>query len=179
MLKYDDFAHYAEYFNNMEDENIVTDIPNSKSSEWMSKNIPLFECPDKDMEEIYYFRWWSLRKHIKRTPVGLGMTEFLVQRSYADKYNLIACAIGHHVMETRWLRDSTYLHQILNTWYRGNNGKAMQKMNKFSSWNPAAIYEAYKVLGDTSFVMALKPSLEEVGQRFTAHFGEILKIELK
>lgn len=161
VLKYDDFAHYAEYFNNMEDENIVTDIPNSKSSEWMSKNIPLFECPDKDMEEIYYFRWWSLRKHIKRTPVGLGMTEFLVQRSYADKYNLIACAIGHHVMETRWLRDSTYLHQILNTWYRGNNGKAMQKMNKFSSWNPAAIYEAYKVLGDTSFVMALKPSLEE------------------
>lgn len=161
VLRYDDFKHYADYFNTMEDENIVTYIPNSKSSEWMGKNIPLFECPDKDMEEIYYFRWWSLRKHIKRTPVGLGMTEFLVQRSYADKYNLIACAVGHHIMETRWLRDTTYLHQILNTWYHGNNGKAMQKMNKFSSWNPAAVYEAYKVLGDTTFVLGLKPSLEE------------------
>lgn len=161
ILRYDDYKHYADYFNTMEDENIVTYIPNSKSSEWMSKNVPLFNCPDKAMEEMYYFRWWSLRKHIKRTPVGLGMTEFLVQRSYADKYNLIACAVGHHIMETRWLRDTTYLHQILNTWYHGNDGKAMTKMNKFSSWNPAAVYEAYKVLGDTTFVLGLKPSLEE------------------
>ena len=37
----------------------------------------------------------------------------------------------------------------------------MTKMNKFSSWNPAAVYEAYKVLGDTTFVLGLKPSLEE------------------
>lgn len=161
VLNYDDYAHYADYFNNMEDENIVTTIPNSQSSDWMSRNIPLFDCPEKDFEEMYYYRWWSLRKHIKRTPVGYGMTEFLVQRSYADKYNLIACAIGHHIMESRWLRDTTYLHQILNTWYHGNDGKPMQKMTKFSSWNPAAVYEAYKVLGDTSFVMGLKPSLED------------------
>ena len=110
---------------------------------------------------MYYYRWWTLRKHIKRTPVGYGMTEFLVQRSYADRYNLIACAIGHHVMETRWLRDTTYINQILNTWYHGNDGKAMQKMDKFSSWNPAAVYEAYKVNGNRSFVDSLKPSLEE------------------
>ncbi len=161
VLKYDDYAHYIDYFNTMEDENIITDIPNSESSEWLRKNIPLFDCPDKDFEEIYYFRWWSLRKHIKRTPVGYGMTEFLVPRSYADKYNLIACAIGHHVMETRWLRDTTYIHQILNTWYYGNDGKAMKKMERFSSWNPAAVYEAYKVLGDTTYMMGLMPSLEE------------------
>ena len=161
VLRYDDFAHYADYFNNMEDENIVTDIPNSGASAWMARNIPLFNCPDKDFEEMFYYRWWTLRKHIERTPVGYGMTEFLVQRSYADRYNLIACAIGHHVMETRWLRDTTYLHQILNTWYHGNEGKPMQKMVKFSSWNPAAVYEAYKVHGDKDFLLALKPSLEE------------------
>ena len=161
VLRYDDFAHYADYFNNMEDENIVTDIPNSGASAWMARNIPLFNCPDKDFEEMFYYRWWTLRKHIKRTPVGYGMTEFLVQRSYADRYNLIACAIGHHVMETRWLRDTTYLHQILNTWYHGNEGKPMQKMVKFSSWNPDAVYEAYKVHGDKDFLLALKPSLEE------------------
>lgn len=161
VLRYDNYKHYADYFNNMEDENIVTDIPNSASSEWMSKNVPLFDCPQANMEEMYYYRWWSLRKHIKRTPVGYGMTEFLGQRSYADRYNLIACAIGHHVMETRWLRDTTYNHQILRTWYFGNDGKAMQRMNKFSSWNPAAILEAYKVHGDQAFLMSLKPSLEE------------------
>lgn len=161
VLKFDDYKHYIDYFNTMEDENIANAIPNSKAAEWMSKNVPLFDCPQDNFREMYYYRWWTLRKHIKRTPVGYGMTEFLVQRSYADRYNLIACAIGHHVMETRWLRDTTYINQILNTWYHGNDGKAMQKMDKFSSWNPAAVYEAYKVNGNRSFIESLKPSLEE------------------
>ena len=90
----------------MEDENIVQAISNAKASEWMEENIPLFECPQHNFEEMYYYRWWSLRKHIKETPVGYGMTEFLVQRSYSDKYNLIACAIGPHIRprmpEPRW-----------------------------------------------------------------------------
>ncbi len=161
VLIYDDFAHYAEHFNAMEDENIVTTIPNAQSSEWMRKNIPLFDCPQENFREMYYYRWWTLRKHIKRTPVGYGMTEFLVDRSYADRYNLIACAIGHHVMESRWLRDTTYLHQILRTWYFGNDGKAMTKMNKFSSWNPWAVQQLFKVQGDTTFVRSLRPRLEE------------------
>lgn len=161
VLSYDDFAHYADYFNTMEDENIVTTIPNAESSEWMRRNIPLFDCPQENFREMYYYRWWTLRKHIKWTPVGYGMTEFLVQRSYADRYNLIACAIGHHVMESRWLRDTTYLHQILRTWYYGNEGQPMSKMNKFSSWNPAAVLEMWKVQGDTTFMLGLKPRLEE------------------
>jgi len=154
-------SSYADRFNRMEDENIVTTIPNAQASEWMRQNIPLFDCPDDDMREMYYYRWWTLRKHIKRTPVGYGMTEFLVDRSYADRYNLIACAIGHHVMENRWLRDTTYLHQILRTWYFGNDGQAMAKMNKFSSWNPYAVWELFKVQGDTAFILSLKPRLEE------------------
>jgi len=161
VLNYANYAHYAEKFNTMEDENIISDIPNSVSSAWMEKNVPLFDCPEADMQEMYYYRWWSLRKHLEKTPVGWGMTEFLVQRSYADKYNLIACAIGHHVMESRWMRDSTYLHSILRTWYFGNEGKPMSKMNKFSSWNPSAIYEAWKVLGDTPYLFSLKQSLED------------------
>ena len=154
-------SHYVDRFNTMEDENIVTTIPNAKALEWMRENIPLFDCPDEQMREMYYYRWWTLRKHIKRTPVGYGMTEFLVQRSYADRYNLIACAIGHHIMESRWLRDTTYLHQILRTWYFGNDGQAMEKMNKFSSWNPYAVQELFKVQGDTAFLLSLKPRLEE------------------
>lgn len=160
VLRFDDYRHYADYFNAMEDENIVTDIPNAAAAGWMSRNIPLFDCPQHNFEEMFYYRWWTLRKHIRRTPVGYAMTEFLVDRSYADKYNLIACAIGHHVMETRWLRDTVYLHQILNTWYHGNDGQPMDRMKRFSSWNPAAVYEAYKVTGDRQLVIGLLPSLE-------------------
>lgn len=161
ILDFSHYTHYVDHFNTMEDENIVTEIPNAKAAEWMERNIPLFDCPDEAMQEMYYFRWWSLRKHLERTPTGWGMTEFLVQRSYADRYNLIACAIGHHVMESRWLRDSTYLHSLLRTWYFGNDGKAMAKLNKFSTWTPAAAYEAWKVLGDTTALLSLRPAFDE------------------
>lgn len=160
LLKYDDYAHYPEYFNEMEDENIVQAIPNSQSSEWMKENVPLFDCPDKDLEEMYYYRWWTLRKHIKDTPVGYGMTEFLVDRNYADKYNLIACAIGHHIYESRWLRDPKYLDGIINTWYHGNDGGPMAKMMKFSSWNPDAVYNRYLVDGDFDALAKLYPDLK-------------------
>lgn len=165
-LKYATFSHYADYFNNMEDENIAQAIPNSEASAWMEQNIPLFECPQKNFEEMYYYRWWSLRKHIKNTPVGYGMTEFLVNRSYADKYNLIACAIGHHIYESRWLRDPKYLDQIIHTWYRGNEGGPMKKMNKFSSWNADAIYNRFLVDGDKDFLLDMMTDLDTEYKRW-------------
>ena len=160
LLKYADFDHYVTYFNRMEDENIAQAIPNSKASEWMNENIPLFECPQSNFEQMYYYRWWSLRKHIKETPVGYGMTEFLVPRSYADKYNLIACAIGHHIYESRWLRNREYLNQIIHTWYRGNDGKSMAKMDRFSSWNSDAVLARYMVDGNRDFMVDMVPDLE-------------------
>lgn len=171
VLKYKGLAdRYVELFNGMEDENIAQAIPNAQASEWMKGNIPLFECPEKNFEEMYYYRWWSLRKHIKETPAGYGMTEFLVDRSYADKYNLIACAVGHHIYESRWLRDPKYLDGIIRTWYRGNEGKPMEKMMKFSSWNPDAVWGRYLVNHDKDFVADIYGDLcEEYGRWEESH----------
>ncbi|MBR3773217.1 MAG: six-hairpin glycosidase [Alistipes sp.] len=160
VLNYKDFDHYVKLFNESEDENIAQAIPNAEASAWMEKNIPLFECPQHNFEEMFYFRWWTLRKHIKETPVGYGMTEFLVQRSYSDKYNLIACAVGHHIHESRWLHNDEYLDQILHTWYRGNEGGMMAKFNKFSSWNPWAVYNRYLVNMDTEYLTDLYKDLK-------------------
>ena len=71
VLKADNFKHYVDYFNKMEDENIKQAIPNDSAWEWMKKNIPLFECPQQNFEEIFYYRWWTLRKHIKKTEKGI------------------------------------------------------------------------------------------------------------
>ena len=68
ILKADDFRHYVDYFNRMEDENIAQAIPNSAAWNWMKANIPLFECPQDNFEELFYYRWWTLRKHIKEKP---------------------------------------------------------------------------------------------------------------
>ncbi|MDD5185922.1 MAG: trehalase family glycosidase [Paludibacter sp.] len=159
-LKFSDFKHYVDYFNGMEDENIVAAIPNSQAAEWMGKNIPLFECPQQNFEEMYYYRWWTLRKHIENTPVGYAMTEFLVNRTYADKYNLISSALGHHIYESRWLRDTTYMNQAIRTWYRGNDGAPMKKMMNFSSWNIDAQLNRYFVTADKAFLLDLLKDME-------------------
>ena len=159
-LKYDDYKHYVDYFNTMEDENIVQAIPNTKAWEWMTQNIPLFDCPDRGFEEMWYFRWWTLRKHIKQTPVGYAMTEFLVNRSYADQYNLIASGVGHHIHESRWLRDTTYLDQIMNTWYKGNEDKPMKKIANYSSWIAHSLWGRYLVDGRKDWIISMLPSLE-------------------
>ena len=66
VLKANDFKHHVDYFNKMEDENITQAISNKQSWDWMKHNVPLFECPQQNFEEIFYYRWWTLRKHIKK-----------------------------------------------------------------------------------------------------------------
>ncbi len=159
VLKADSYKHYVDYFNNMEVESIREAIPNDSAWQWMKNNIPLFECPQQNFKEMFYYRWWTLRKHIKKTEQGYVFTEFLVQRSYADKYNLIASALGHHIYEARWLHNQQYLNDNIRIWYRGNEGKPMKKLRFYSSWNIDALYNRYKVNLDGDFVTDLLPDL--------------------
>jgi len=161
ILKADDYKHFVDYFNRMEDENIVQAIPNAQSWDWMKSNIPLFDCPQDNFVEMYYYRWWSYRKHIKETPAGYGITEFLVQRSYSDKYNLIACAIGHHLYEGRWLKEKKYIQDYLKVWYRGNEGKSLSKVHKFSSWTPDALYNSFLINSDTAYIKDMYSDMED------------------
>ncbi len=160
ILNSGDFKHYVDLFNRMEDENIVQAVSNDHSWDWMSRNIPFFECPQDNFEEIYYFRWWTLRKHIKETPQGYAITEFLVDRSYADKYNLISCALGHHIYEARWLHDKKYLDDYVHLWYRGRDGRNMEKMRNFSSWTADALYNRFLVDRDSSFLIDMLTDLD-------------------
>lgn len=161
ILQARDYKHYVDYFNKMEDENIVQAIPNDSSWAWMKANIPLFDAPQKSFEELFYYRWWTARKHIKETPVGYGITEFLVERSYADKYNLISCALSHHIHEFRWLHDSKYINQAVHTWFRGNDGKPMKKLRSFSSWTAASLWNKYLVDNDEEYLLDLYPDLKQ------------------
>jgi len=68
---------YADKFNQQDKEIYIQSISNKQAKDFLAENIPFFECPDKDIEEIYYFRWWTYRKHIKETPEGFIITEFL------------------------------------------------------------------------------------------------------
>ncbi|MGN1262758.1 MAG: MGH1-like glycoside hydrolase domain-containing protein [Prevotella sp.] len=162
LLCWADFEHYVRYFNAMEPEGIVQAVPDSCAARWMEDNIPLFECPDKQIEEMFYFRWWSLRKSIRHTPQGYVMNEFLIDRSYADKYNLIACALGHHIMESRWLRNDVYLEDNVRVWLRGGeHGKPLPRLDTFSSWLPWAMWQRSLQQGSTLWMADYNRDLQE------------------
>ena len=120
VLKSDSFSHYIGRFNSMEDENVTNAVSNADSWRWLQTEIPFFEYPDREVEEIYYYHWWSFRKHLVKTPDGFVITEFLTPVRHAGIYNTISCAAGFHIAEGRWLRDQTYLDGYISFWLRGN-----------------------------------------------------------
>ena len=129
------FRHYVETFNRNDRETVINHIPNAAAWDWMSENVPLFECPDPDLEEIYYFRWWTYRKHIKQTPDGFIVTEFLPPVPWSGKHNSINCPAGHHFYEGRWLRDPRYLDDYAVFWFRKGG-----EPRKYSFWAADAMY---------------------------------------
>jgi hypothetical protein len=159
-LKPATFAHYVERFNTMEDENFTNTIPNAGAWDWMQKEIPLFECPDKEVEEMYYFRWWSYRKHLVQTPTnGWVITEFLTPVRHAGIFNTISCATGFHISEGRWLRDTNYVSDYIMFWLRSDDGTAQPLFHKYSSWFAASVYDYYLATGDKSLTTNLLTDL--------------------
>src|SRR5690242_15946502 len=155
VLQPESFRHHVDFFNGTMREEVVQAIPDAQAWEWMRTNIPLFTCPDRDIEQIYYFRWWVFRKHIKQTPAGLIITEFLKPVKHAGEYNALSCAFGHHVAEGRWLHDRRYVDEDIHYWLRGGeNGGMARNFHQFSGWAAAALYDRWLVDGNREFLLS-------------------------
>lgn len=160
ILEPNGFRQYVERFNDCDSEQIVNLIPNSESWQWIVDQAPLFECPSTRLEETYYFRWWTYRKHIKQTPAGMVLTEFILPVSHAGEYNTVSCAFGHQIAEGRWLRSQRLLDEYTLFWFRsGPDGGPADHFHKFSSWAAAALYDRYLVTLDRSFIINILPDL--------------------
>jgi hypothetical protein len=153
VLKPNAFAHHVVRFNGMENENRVNYISNAESWAWMQANIPFFECPDREVEEIYYFRWWSMRKHLHRLSAGFVFTEFITNP------NPISSALGHHVQEGRWLRNGQYIDDYVLYWLRGHDGKSQPNLHNYSQWLAYALYQRFLVTKDSGYLVPLLDDL--------------------
>lgn len=154
VLKADDFRHYVDAFNRNDQELYPQFVPNAAAWRFLKDNVPLLDCPDKGIELTYYFRWWTYRKHIKQTPDGFVITEFLPPVGWAGKYNTINCAAGHHIREGRWLHEPRYLDDYSTFWLR--KGGAVRS---YSCWIADSILERAAVTGDTRLALELLPDL--------------------
>jgi hypothetical protein len=129
-------------------------VSNGDAARWMEENVPRFECPDKEIGEIYHFRWWTYRKHIRETPDGFIITEFLPKVPWSGKHNTISCPAGHHFREGRWIRDPKYLNDYSVFWFRkGGNPRA------YSFWAADSIHQRALALGDFTLAVDLLPDL--------------------
>jgi hypothetical protein len=163
VLHANDFKHYIDTFNR-DDEELYREmeaIPNARAWDFLKDNIPLLDCPDQAIEETYYFRWWTFRKHIRATPEGYIITEFLPAVPWAGKENSINCAAGFHITEGRWLHDPKYVEDYLRFWFRPDGGNPRQ----YSTWIAYAAWQHYLVGGDAAFAKKLLPAL-------IANYGE-------
>ncbi len=159
VLKKEHYKHYIDSFNKNDYELYkLGDIPNEKAWDFLEKNIPFFDCPDKQLQETYYFRWWTYRKHIRNTPEGHIITEFLPDVYWAGKYNSIACAAALHFMEGRWLRNTSYFEEYAKFWLKGSGAKTVRG---YSFWITNALANYTNVHPNDALLAELFPSLEE------------------
>jgi hypothetical protein len=148
------FRALVDEFNRDDQNDVKTSIPDDQAWAWMKDNIPRFDASDPELVRTYYFRWWSYRKHLKKTPDGWVITEFLPDVPWAGKDNTISCAAGHHIYEGRWLRNPVYINDYCTFWFRKGGDP-----RRYSFWAADSLYARFLVNGDRGFVQGLTPDL--------------------
>jgi len=152
ILHASDYKHYFSDF--VRDEREMLGSAPSLPWDWFVANIPWLDIPDKEMERIYYFRWYSFQKHIVRGPNGYLISEFLDDVPWSGKRNMIDAAAGHHIREARWLRDPEIAEDYTRFWF-GPEGEP----RRYSFWAADSVYQLYLVTGDRQLAVSLLPAL--------------------
>jgi hypothetical protein len=162
---------YTDYFNSIDTETVKNLVPNEQAFQWLSNNVPLFECPDSVLEKTYYYRWWALRKHLKKTPDGYVFTEFITPVNHAGKHNTVSSALGHHIYEGRWLRQPQYIKDYISFWLYIDKQTKKPHLHAFSSWLQNAVYNWYLVSQDKNYIQNILLTLNEDYMQWEAEKG--------
>ena len=152
---------YVAKFNKYDNELYKQHIENKNAHNFLLENVPLIEIPDKVIEENYYFRWWTYRKHIKSTPDGFVITEFLPKVYWSKKHNTINCPAAHHIYEGRWLRNPKYVSDYIDFWLKNSEDGIRQ----YSFWIADATLAFNKIHRNDSLLFSqLQPLINNYNE---------------
>ncbi|MFZ1941375.1 MAG: discoidin domain-containing protein [Terracidiphilus sp.] len=88
--------------------------------DWYGANLPMWESPHRQIDEIYYYRAEVLTKHLRYASPETGyiFTEFsnADRLEWAGRYNAIASAADLHFEEIRWLKTRQYAQDYARYW---------------------------------------------------------------
>lgn len=138
---------YIDRFNSADEETVKQYVSNEQSYDFIYENFPRLTCPDKTIEEVFAFRCWTLRKHIRKTEDGFVFTEFLPPVGWSGKHNTINAALSHHLNEARWIKDSSFALDYLRFFLE-------EKGNSYTYHTPALkeMYDFLRVTGNDAFI---------------------------
>lgn len=146
---------YVSKFNASDHELYRNQITNEQVTQFLQEQIPLLDCPDPQIEEIYYFRWWTFRKHIRKTKSGHVITEFLPDVPWSGPENAIVCPACLQIREGRWLKDPDgIMKDYIRFWLQDN-----ESVLDYSAWLPAAVWEYCCHKNDMQFALECLPAL--------------------
>jgi F5/8 type C domain len=92
----------------------------NRDFDWYAENVPLFECPDKEITTTYYYRWDLLTKHLTygSPNSGYSFTEFIDRPFWSGAYGSISCPAGFQLYEARWLKSPRIANDYTRYWLR-------------------------------------------------------------
>ena len=118
---------------------------------FLAENLPEFECEDKTIEEIYYFRAYTFAKHIKRNRFGrLIVTEWLDSPSWQKETDgAISCPVGHQLRELKWFKNGSEIAEdYIRFWCKNEN---MQWLQYYTNWFVYAVWDYCNTTGNMQF----------------------------
>ena len=133
-------------------------------AQWYLNNIPFFECSDKKIQEVYYYRWKLYKAHIRNVGEdGYLITEFIDHVGWdKDPYCSINDCAGMHIYEGRWLKDNRYLDGYIDYMYRGGGNNCIYSENVADG-----TYARYLVNSDSDFVVGQLGLMQHVYNLWT------------
>ena len=139
----------------------------NEDTQWYLDNIPFFECSDKKIQDVYYYRWKLYKAHIRDVGEdGYIITEFLNDVSWdKNPYSSLNDATGFHIYEGRWLKNRKYLDGYINYMYRGGGND-----RHFSEGIAYAAYAYYLVNEDSSFIERQLGVMEHIYNLWLDHY---------
>ncbi len=138
-----------------------------EDAQWFLDNTPFFECSDKQLEQVYFYRWKLYKAHIRNTGANnYVITEFINHVAWdRDPYCTINAASMHHIYEGRWLKNPGYLDGYINYLFQsGGNDR------RYSESIADAAYARFLVNSDTAFIIAQIDSMKSIYNQWSDHW---------
>lgn len=138
----------------------------NEDHEWYVNNIPFFECSDKKIEQVYYYRWKLFKAHIR----NVGKNEFIITEFInhvpwdREPYCTINAASMHHIYEGRWLKDDRYINGYIKNLFSGGNNRS------YSESVSDAAYARFLVNADSAFLILQLDSMISIFNAWYDHY---------